>query len=131
MNSKLIWMQIEKVMKQITRIFQEIYVKHTIKSLWFENSIKSKIDHLNIDKNIFFSFIFKSILINFDKTIRKQLNAIKIKMTKNDENDQINKTRMMFIIRQYRIAFNIFFMMKFWNDFENVHIHMTNVDIIK
>ena len=54
-----------------------------------------------------------SLLNIFDQTLRIQLQIIKIKITKNEKKKLINKIRMMFIVKRYRIAFNISFITKF------------------
>ena len=73
---------------------------------------------------IFFSK-FSSLLNKFDKIIKNQIQIAKSTFRKFVDSTIINKKRILFMTKLYRITFNFSFMLKFWNDSINLQHQMT------
>ena len=96
------WKRIGEMMQRVTQAFQEVCVRHTGKSMWFDDPIKDPIDHEDIDRDIHFPPVFMPLLDIFDQTLRNQLQATKTKKV-----IEVNETIEIIEVNEFKNA-NLF-----------------------
>ena len=117
---------IDRLMFKLIATFSKLCIRHTTKFLWFDQSIKKSISHTNVDISIKFSTQYLSFFEHLNKIVRKQLQTNLITSDKTKKENKINKTRLLFFVRLFRMISNLSFFVKFWKTSQNAHIQFTN-----
>lgn len=124
-SSKLI----DEIMRDLTSALWEVMIRHTSDSIWFSKCIKKPLPHTDLDINISFPAKYTPLLINFDRAIKTELQAIKPPPRQPAGKPVISKTRILSCARLYRIASSLPFMLKFWSRPENTKFQMTSAQM--